>query len=90
MCLRPRKSVKNGIALRNIINSAVVPWSATQNTQQREKAAFDAAVTLNRLNRVIGTTWIIPTARSGMNGNIVLIPTYGTNHPITVPRIIHE
>lgn len=90
MCLRPRKSVKNGIALRNIINSAMVPWSATQNTQQCEKTAFDAAITLDRLNRVIGTTWIIPTARSGMNGNTILIPAYGTNHPITVTRLVHE
>lgn len=89
MCLRPRKSIKNGIELRNIINSAPAPRPATQNAQQRKKTAPQAAKSINRLNRVIGTTWIISAAGCGIRGNMTLIPANGTNHPISVMTGVH-
>lgn len=89
MCLRPRTSVKQGIKLRNVVNSPTVPLIAAKKTQQRKKATFKAAKSFNRLNRVIGTTWIISAAGCGIRGNMTLVPANGTNHPVSVTTGVH-
>ena len=50
---------------------------------------IEMGVRNNRLNRVIGTTWIISAARRGIRGNMTLVPANGTNHPISVTTGVH-
>ena len=54
-----------------------------------QEATLKAAKSFNRLNRVIGTTWIISAARRGIRGNMTLVPANGTNHPISVTTGVH-
>ncbi len=81
MRLRPGKSVKHGIALRNIVNAATAPRSAAQQAQCGKHTATERAISLQRFNRIMRASGIVPATRWSVGGNHPLIPTDGTNHP---------
>lgn len=76
MGFRPPKTIENGKTLRDIIDAAITPRPASQQTQNSQQSPTARTESPYGLNRIVGATRIELTAWNGaFRRKMTLIPT---------------